>query len=784
MPIHFRDRLSFKQARNTVAVAFILGLFLSLFQVIADYLSQDQQIDATIETHIAIARTPAARIAYNLDKELGNELVLGLIKSPTIVKAEIIEPSGAILATESKEPQQDKARPFTNMLFGASRTYIRELRVPFDEDEQLGWLKIVADTRPIGIQFFDRSIVTMAAGLVKTFLFSLVLFIMFYHMLTKPLLNMTDKMVKHPEERLPEPKGHESDEIGLLNRTINRYLNNIHHHLHHRQLAEEQLREHLSELETIIAQRTREIRNNNEMLEKTNRQLEKARSQAMETASQRARQLSSLSHEIRTPLNALLGMLSVALDEELTEVQRQRLTIARDSGCHLIRLLNDILDLSRLESGKMVLEEISFDLRSSLEDVVVLAGQSTFTKGVPIHCDIDPTLPEAVVGDPTRFHQVISNLIGNAAKFTDTGEIRVWLDYRKTSGKCCEKCCKKCSEKRLEIMLNISDTGIGIPESALDEVFKPFTQASSDTSRRFGGSGMGLSLTQAIVNNMGGQLSVISEPEKGSTFSVRLPFRYESGAEKVPVPVGVLNNQLVLNGSEALQSYCSHLLTHWGISHRRSSDNEIGEPSADWADILITESEALAKKASQDNPSLKVIYAAHTPLDNSPDTLVWLPLPLTRSTLIQALEKTRGSLDQDSRALPEPLKIEDKKSSDYSVLVVEDNSINRMVAEGMLEQLGYKVELAHNGEQCLAACQHKRYDLILMDCNMPVMDGYTTTRRLRDQIETRETPIIALTANALNEHKKQCLDAGMNDHLAKPINKEQLESTLTRWLAA
>ncbi|KEQ17397.1 hybrid sensor histidine kinase/response regulator [Endozoicomonas numazuensis] len=776
MPIRFRDRLSFKQARNTVVIAFILGLFLSLFQVITDYQSQDRQIDATIETYIAITRTPAARIAYNIDKELANELVLGLIESPTIVRAEIVDPSGAALAAVSKEPQQDKARPFTDMLFGASRTYIRELKVPFDEDEKLGWLKIVADTRPISIQFFDRSIVTMVTGLVRTFLLSLVLFIMLYLMLTKPLLNLTDRMVEHPEDsnkiQLPEPKGHENDEIGLLARTINHYLNNIHHHLHHRRRAEEQLREHLAELETIIARRTREIRKNNETLEKTNRQLEKARSQAMETASQRAKQLSSLSHEIRTPLNALLGMLSIALDEELTEVQHQRLTIARDSGTHLIRLLNDILDLSRLESGKMILEEIPFDLRSSLEDVVVLTGQSTFTKGVPIFCDIDPTLPEEVVGDPTRFHQVITNLVSNAAKFTDEGEIRLWLD------------CQKTSENSLVIMLNISDTGIGVPESALDEIFKPFAQASSDTSRRFGGSGMGLPLTQSIVTNMGGQLSVISEPGEGSTFSVQLPFHYESAEEKVPVPSDARERQLVLDCSEALQSCCSHLLTHWDITHRQASNSETGIQPGDWADILITDHKEQAKSAVLDNPSLKVIYAAHTPLENSPDTLVWLPLPLTRTLLIQALEKTQTISYEVSQPLPATLNTQHKKSSHYSVLVVEDNPINRMVAEGMLEQLGFNVELAHNGKSCLEACQHKNYDLILMDCNMPVMDGFTTTRRLRDQIETRETPIVALTANALNEHRKQCLEAGMNDHLAKPFNKEQLESTLSKWLAA
>ena len=774
MPIRFRDRLSYKQARNTVVIAFVLGLFISLFQVITDYQSQDKQIDATIETYIAITRTPAARIAYNIDKELANELVLGLIESPTIVRAEIVDPSGVALAAVSKKPQQDKVRPFTDMLFGASRTYIRELKVPFDEEEKLGWLKIVADTRPSSVQFFQRSMVTMVTGLVRSLLLSLVLFIMLYLMLTKPLLNLTDRMVEHPEDsnkiQLPEPKGHENDEIGLLTRTINHYLNNIHHHLHHRRAAEEQLREHLAELETIIARRTREIRKNNETLEKTNQKLERARSQALETASQRAKQLSSLSHEIRTPLNALLGMLSIALDEELPDAQRQRLSIARDSGSHLIRLLNDILDLSRLESGKMILERIPFDLRSTLEDVVVLTGQSTFASGVPVYCDIDPTLPEEVVGDPTRFHQVITNLVSNAAKFTDEGEIKIWLD------------CQKKSENQLEIMLNISDTGIGIPGSALDEIFKPFAQASSDTSRRYGGSGMGLPLTQSIVANMGGQLSVISEPDEGSTFSVQLPFEYDLDKQPVTPSLDLKDYQIVIHCKDALQNCCSHLLTHWDW-HHRTCDSSLSERLLDdWADILITDDQIMAIRTAEENPTLKVVYASHSPLKVSLPNLLWLPLPMTRTHLLKTLEKTQDIDHELSESLPPELNNRNSKPSIHQVLVVEDNPINRMVAEGMLEQLGYQVELAHNGENCLQICQDKQYDLILMDCNMPVMDGFTTTRQLRTRENTKDTPIIALTANALNEHRKQCLEAGMDDHIAKPFNKEQLQNAITRWL--
>ncbi len=772
MPIRFRDRLSYKQARNTVFIAFSLGIFLSLFQVLSDYKSQDEQIDETIENYIAITRTPAARIAYNIDNELAHELVVGLIKSLHIVQAEIIDPSGSPLASASVTPDSSGSGAFNNMLFGSNRTYIRELKVPFDEDEKLGWLKIIADPSPISSQFIQRSLITMTTGLVRTLLLSAVLFFMLYAMLTKPLLLLTDKMVEQPDGanriQLPEPIGHERDEIGLLTRTINHYLNNIHHHLHHRRAAEEQLREHLSELESIIARRTSELRKNNLALEETNKELEKARSLAMDKATQRAQQLSSLSHEIRTPLNALLGMLNIVIDEKLPDSQRQRLMIARDSGAHLISLLNDILDLSKLDSGKMNLESIPFDLRTTLEDVVVLTGQSTFSKGVPVFCDIDPTLPEEVIGDPTRFHQIITNLIGNAAKFTDSGSIRIWLD------------CQKEAEDTLSIMLNITDTGIGIPEEVTEEIFKPFAQASSDTNRRFGGSGMGLPLTQAIVNSMEGHLTFISKSGKGSTFSVRLSFKYSPDATLPKLPSNTKFGQIALDGDKSFQNCCSHLLTHWHLSHRTLDENDKNCNFKQYSDVLITDNPEVALATSKINLSQRVILASHSPVTDQ-ENLFWLPLPMTRKQLLSALERTIDQSESDGINYLSNIDMSALRY-DRHILVVEDNPINRMVAEGMLEQLGYRVSLAQNGEECLTLNRSNNYDLILMDCNMPVLDGFKTTRQLRSQPETKHIPIIALTANALNDHRQRCMEAGMNDHISKPFDKQQLQQAINTWL--
>ena len=629
MQIRFRDRLSYKQARYTISTAILLGLLLSVFQVFSDYNSQDQLIDDNTESYIAVTLTPAARIAYNLDKELASELVNGLIQSPTIIKADIIDPSGIALAAASKEIQRTNERPFIAWLFGDQRTYIHELKVPFDKEEQLGWLRVVADPIPFGEQFLSRAVVTLTTGLIRALVLSLVLFITLYFTLTRPLLEITKKIVAPTDGirriKLPESQSHQRDEIGLLTRTINHYLNNIHHHLHHRRLAEEQLREHLAELETTIARRTREIRANNKTLEDTNVQLEQARKKALETASIRADQLASLSHEIRTPLNALIGMLDIALEDEENDNQLKRLTIARNSGAHLVRLLSDILDLSRLESGKMSLEKIPFDLRKALEDLVILTGQSTFRKGVPIYCDIDPTLPEEVIGDPTRFQQVISNLISNAAKFTDEGSIRIWLD------------CQMQPDNNIQVMINITDTGIGIPDSALDEIFKPFAQASVDTSRKFGGSGMGLPLTQSIVQNMGGNLTVISEPEEGSTFSVKLPFLLLSKTSEPEVPSAPKQSEITLYCHHALQTCCSHQLTHWGYEHQTLVSNDLVALLDQWTDILITDDVTFAKEALQEKQSIHIILVSFSEPELNSSRVFWLSHPFARDQLLEAL---------------------------------------------------------------------------------------------------------------------------------------------------
>ncbi len=444
--MRLRDRLSYKQVRYTVSVAFILGLVFSAFQVTHDYKTQGQ---------------------------------------------------------------------FTDLFFGTTRTYRQPLSVPYDLEEDLGTLSIIADTRPSGQEFLDRSILTLVFGVIRTLLLALALQSMFYLMLTKPLLKLT-RHVKHVRKgithrSLSVSKRHQQDEIGLLTRAFNEFQDDIEKQLYHRSLAENELRKHTQDLENRIAKRTQELQENNNALFKANKELEIARQKALHSAQLRGDQLSSLSHEIRTPLNGILGMLELTINEELSEKQYARLDLAHQSGVRLVKLLNNMLDLARLESGKAAIEQSPFDLREIIEESVVMMSQKTYSKDIPLTCDIDPTMPAKLLGDPTRISQVINNLLGNAIKFTHKGEISLSLES------------KSLDEDSLEVIINITDTGIGIPREALDAIFTPFTQANNDIYQRYGGSGMGLALTKELVTAMNGSIQVISREGHGSTFSIKLP---------------------------------------------------------------------------------------------------------------------------------------------------------------------------------------------------------------------------------------------------------------------
>ncbi|MGF6201298.1 signal transduction histidine kinase/ActR/RegA family two-component response regulator [Pseudomonas laurylsulfatiphila] len=769
MDIKFTNRLSFKQARLTVLVGFILGTLLSLLQIGIDYASEDASINREILSLLEISHNPASRIAYNIDAELAKELTQGLLRSPAIIGAKLTDNNGTVLANSKRSEAQNGYRMLSDFLFGASRQFEDRLYLDHLPNESLGTLRLKVDTYAFGNRFLRRAEVTLINGFARSLLLSGILLALFYVMLTKPLVRVIRELSgRDPGNTEPTslecPAGHANDEIGVLVKVANQQFKNIATEIQQRRNAENRLTDYLGQLENIVSARTAELKAINARLSQSNEELEAARSTALDMAEARSVFLANMSHEIRTPLNGLLGMIALSLDGPLNAEQQQQLSIAHDSGKVLVELLNDILDLSKFDAGQLELEHIPFDLGSLIEDTANLLSQNA-APSVELTCLIDPHFPALVLGDPTRVRQIVSNLLSNALKFTRFGRVDVRLS---TFGD--------------GIRIEVCDTGIGIPQEAQARIFQPFTQAGAGITRQFGGTGLGLALTYNLCEAMQGRLTISSEAGFGSQFCADLPLPSHTRA----MPAVSLNGKVVAitAASSGLGELLNSLLPGWGLDYeRRSMDDSLLGLAAD---VLITDCpECLfSLRPALSAPILLITaYGNFMPGEevNALAPLQQQARPLARSTLYQSLRRILQ---------PETHPINDVRHETQSplrrgrVLLVEDNPVNQLVAKGMLGKLGCEVTTAAHGGEALDQLEQREFDLVLMDCNMPVMDGYEASRQIRRSGRWPQLPIVALTANAMSEERERCRAAGMSDYLAKPFRREELAALLDLWIPA
>lgn len=777
MDIRLTNRLSFKQTRLGVLAAFTLGTVLGLIQVMVDYHSEDAAIDEAVQAQINVSLGPASRIAYNIDAELALELVNGLLQAPPVIRAEIIDNNGIALASVSRPMANSRYRVVSDALFKRRRDYSHPLYVEHAPNELLGHLVIEVDTFHQGASFLRRAGLTMLSGFILSLVLSLILMVLFYGMLTKPLVRLINDLLNMKTEgersRLPCPDGHERDEIGALVEVINRQLQSIDVNMRQKLRAEERLRKYLEELENIVESRTNELQETNAQLRRSNQDLEYSREEALDMARARSAFLANMSHEIRTPINGLLGMIGLTLDSPLNNEQQQQLSIAYDSGKVLVALLNDILDLSKFEAGKLQLERIPFDLSALLEETASLLSQNAGKQDIELTCRIDPRLPGMLLGDPTRIRQIVSNLLSNALKFTEQGHVALTLGLERGGS------------TDQHVRISVSDTGIGIADDALESIFSPFTQADAHISRRFGGTGLGLALCKSLSDAMGGELTVTSTPEQGSSFSVLIPLATHDQQPGFPKPTP--RSVLIWNQSGHLQGeVLNELLRSWGMTCQ-IIDYQLLNPLPqvpENIDFWLLDSPAIAQRLQALEPSTpRLLVCGYSRLLSAEKAQKLgiqqqVAAPPSRRRLAQAIDElfglvTYNQIPAEHITLP----------AGQRLLLVEDNAVNQMVAKGMLSRLGYEVDLAEHGEIALNMLAENDYALVLMDCNMPVMDGYEASRRIRADLRWQTLPIIALTANALHEDRQRCQDAGMSDYLAKPFKREDLQAILQRWLS-
>ncbi|MGH8806928.1 MAG: response regulator, partial [Noviherbaspirillum sp.] len=530
------------------------------------------------------------------------------------------------------------------------------------------------------------------------------------------------------------------------------------------------------------------------VLDEREAELTQSRDDALRTALMKTQFAAMVSHEVRTPLNGVIGMLDMLKEMRLTKRQQECVDVAWNSARSLIELINDILDFSKMEAGKLELEEIEFDLRRLVEDVIELLARQAQQKGLEIGYLIDADVPEHIKSDSLRLRQVLLNLIGNAVKFTEHGEVAVHISRAADS------------DHGFGLRFDIIDTGIGMTPDAVKHIFDSFAQADRSTTRKYGGTGLGLAICRQLVVLMKGEIGVASERGKGSTFWFSI--RCKPGDVQAPVPEDhALRNAraLVVDHSEIVRDFVHQSLTRHGmrplaVANGAEALAELAraEQSGTSYDLVVMDVDTVDDRGTDlvrririeggaAAPRMLVLDRYASPMGNGAlGADLYLGKPLRLERLIAAVRRLLQGAPASAAAAftPSGPSATQSIAKDYRVLVAEDNRTNQMVAAGMLAMNGCECEFAANGREAVEAARHGRFDLILMDCSMPEMDGYEATAHIRNFEEPlgRRTPIVAMTANTQPGDAEKCLAAGMDDYLAKPITLVELRHKLERWL--
>ncbi len=791
----YRDSSIQRKLTFVILVTSLLGLSLACmaFEIYerASYRgAMTSELSALADT---LGANSTASLAFN-DHQSALDILGALHAEHHIVAACLYDKHGKLFAEYQRAAGGVDCRKSTPPEEGArfeseSATLYRDISLG---GERAGAIAIISDLGALNAKMRQYTKIS-AAVIFASVLATLFVSSRLIRLITGPILQLAGiaSRVSKQQDYTLRAVSSGNDEVGALIDSFNQMLERI-------QERDSALQSAKDQLEMRVEARTQELQEEVAERKQAESQMRHAKDVAEKASRAKSEFLANMSHEIRTPLNGVMGMTDLALETQLTPEQREYLETVKTSSDSLLTVINDILDFSKIEAGKIDLEEIDFNLRDCLESTLKTLALRADEKRLELLCEVAPEVPEVVRGDSTRLRQVVTNLVGNAIKFTDQGEVALKVQVEAQDS------------QELLLRFTVADTGIGIPEEKRELIFAPFSQADTSTTRKYGGTGLGLTISTRLVEMMGGRIWVESEVGKGSQFH----FTARTGAANAKdVKVGTIAPPEMLRGVKVLvvddnrtnRRILEGMLGRWEMKStpvgdgeealaQLSAAREAGKPFG----LILTDMhmpkmngftliERIRQRPELSTATIMMLTSAGHRGDAARcqklGVAAYLLKPIRQSELREAIARVLGAREQDG-AIPliTRFSLQDARepSASLRVLLAEDNAVNQRLAVRLLEKRGHRVVVAGNGREAVEALEKESFDLVFMDVQMPEMDGLEATAAIREKEKGSgvHQPIIALTAHAMKGDREKCLAGGMDGYLTKPIRPEELEEIL------